>query len=357
MNDSKTVSVVAPVEKEIAAKYDLPETAAQQIVTAYGEIPGMLSAAEQVLAEFKVPEEITPEVCETAKRIRLQFRTARTTAKKIHDDIKRETLRRGNAIDGLYNILALQATEREDQMAAVEKHFEKIEEERKNKLEEERTKALQDLGVEGIEHFDVRNMPDGLWDSLLAGEKLKKSNRIAEEKRLEEERIAKEKAEAEERARIEKENIELRKKQEEEQKAHAAELEKQAKEKAKIEAAAKKEREEAEKKLAEERAAREAEAKKIEEANAKKLAEEKKAREEMQKKLDDQAAAEKKAKEQEEARAAEEARAQKNKKYTDFLQEHGLAPVDTKNGKAIVVTEGDTFRLFKFVAEITIATK
>lgn len=247
-----------------------------------------------------------------ARECRLELRRIRVEGEKTKKSIKEDSLRRGKAIDGFYNILADLTGTEEKRLEEQEKFAERKEAERLMKIKAEREELLRPFGI-NTSFYDLAQMPDAAWNDLLNGAVAADKAKKEQAARVEAERIAREKAEAEERERIRQENEQLKQEAFEREKAAQAEREKAAAEKRaaeekariereKIEAEMRKQREEAD------RQRREAEAK----ARAEREAAEAKARAE-QETIRKQAEAERKAREAAEAEArrlreAEEAR-------------------------------------------------
>lgn len=191
-----------------------------------------------------ITQEICPELCKTAKELRLKLVKVRTGIAEIHKTQKAFYLAAGRYVDAWKNKETLPVTQMEENLSAIEEHYERIEAQKRAALQTERAAELQKFSDEGA--FIPGNLGELLpevWDNYLLGVKTayetKKENelkaaeaeaaRVAAEK-AEQERIRQEnerlKAEAEQR---EKERKELEAKAEAERKAaEAAELAKQA---------------------------------------------------------------------------------------------------------------------------------
>lgn len=224
-----------------------------------------------------------------ARETRLALREIRIGAEKTRKRLKEDSLRKGKAIDGIYNMLAYAVEPLEKHLLEQEQFIQRMEEERKAKLKADRETALAPFGVD-VTLYQLGEMNEATFDQLLETNRLAYAARQEAAAKAEQERIAREAAEA--AARAEREAAEAA-----ERERLRQENERLAKEKAEAEAAARAEREKAdaerreiERKAAEERAAAEA-----------KAAEEREARE--------KAEAELKAKQEAEARAKADAEA------------------------------------------------
>jgi len=252
-------------------------------------------------------KEITKELTNAAKRLRIDIGKVRIETEKVRKEQKEEYLRAGKAIDGVSNILKWAVTDKENRLKEIEDYFEIQEQERLEKLQSDRAAKLSKY-VEDADERNLASMDDDVWNAYFATKKGEYEDRIdaerkAEAERKENERLDKlensrrlevgpytqfndkapelrmmeekdyqdfltklRKAKSDydnEQARIRKENERIRKEQEEERKKVEAERrtrdEKERKEREAFEAKLKKEREERQKAEAEIRAKKEAE--------------------------------------------------------------------------------------------------
>lgn len=181
---------------------------------------------------------------------RLAIRKVRTETENIRKAAKEQSLREGQTIDLMARKIKEICEPVEAHLEAQEKFAELRAAERKAKRFAERIELLTPY-VDDTQIFDLENMEDAAFDSLLESSKRSYEALKEAEAKAEAERLAKEKAEAEERERIRLENIRLKEEAEKREAELAAE------------------RAEQEKRLAEERAKAEAERRKREEAEAK----------------------------------------------------------------------------------------
>jgi len=313
-----TTITITP-EKQLIESFKVAPTDAQQIISAFGETAATISVLDKNFTEFSNVKEINEEVCADAKTLRLQYVKARTGADSVHKEIKAQVLLRSKAIDGARNIFKLQISEREKHLMEIEKHFEKIEEEKKQKKMLERIELLKAIGIEDVKDLYLDQMTDQIWDGYYSGAKLKievDNKRIADELAEEQKRIADKAIEDE---RIRKENKELQKERD----------------------AAQKKIDDANKKLADAQ-------KKIDDA---KDAENARVAKELADKLYSDAKAKK------DAETAE--KATKNKKYIDWLAANNVTPEEINGTSSLkspffVIREGNKFRLCKEIHTLTI---
>ncbi len=207
-----------------------------------------------------------------AREGRLALRKVRTTADKLREQLKADSLRYGRAVQGIYNVIEAGIVPIEKHLEDQEKFVERMEAKRRDELRIERQQLVAglheyfpvniDLGYMTGEDFDC--MYNGAILQQKAAEQFKaeaeETARIAAEK-AEAERIEREKAEAEERERlrIENERLQAERKQLEEQRRKEREEAERIRKEAEEKAAA--ERAEREKLEAELKAKRNAEAK------------------------------------------------------------------------------------------------
>jgi colicin import membrane protein len=281
----------------------LPPSKAEQIKATFEPMVEMLQSFEEKVNEVitEASQGVTPEISARAKRLRLDIAKVRIAADKVRKAEKDEYLRAGNAIQGVYNVLAWAVSDRENKLEEIEKHAERIEAERLARLQSERVELLSPY-VDDAETRDLASMDAEAWEFYLAGKKQQHIDLIEAERKAEAERIAREKAEAAERERIRKENERLKAEAEEKERALAAERAKVEAERKAAEEKARKEREEAE------RVAR-AERERIEREAAERLATERAERAKLEAELKAKAEAEDKARADEAARIESERKA------------------------------------------------
>lgn len=209
-------------------------------------VPFMVQAEEW---KAKVATVTDPKI---ARASRLTLKSIRIQADKMREKLKEDSIKRGKAIQGLYNAVAGMIEPMEKTLLDVEEAAERAESARKFALKTKRETLLAPYGI-NTAFYSLDVMPEEEFDRLLSTTKevhelrlaaeAKKAADEAERVRIEsEKRAAKEKADAEERERIRLENARLKKEADER------------------EAAAKLEREKAAAQLAEERKKAEAEA-------------------------------------------------------------------------------------------------
>lgn len=223
---------------------------------------------EALLAEstaIRVTDATQVSEIKASRAMRLKLKDVRVAADKTRKALKEDSLRKGKAIDGIYNVLMLALEPEEQRLLEQEQFAERAEAARKAKLQSERAGVLVSLGADPS-LYQLGEMNEQAYTQLCEGIKAANAARIEAERKAEAERVAADAKRKEEEARIRAENERLRKEAEEREAAARAEREKLEAEKRAIEAKAKAEREAAEKAAAAERAKVEADRKAAEEA-------------------------------------------------------------------------------------------
>ena len=241
--------------------------------------------SEELLAQssaIRVTDATQVSEIKASRAMRLKLKEIRVAAEKTRKLLKEDSLRKGKAIDGIYNVLMLAIEPEENRLLEQEQFAERAEAARKAKLQAERAEVMVSLGADPS-LYQLGEMSEQAFTQLAEGIKQANAARIEAERKAEAERLAAEAKRKEEEARVRAENEALRKQAEEQAAAARAERERLEAEKRAIEAKAKAEREAAEKAAAAERAKAEAARKAAEEAARKERdAVEAKARQEME---------------------------------------------------------------------------
>jgi hypothetical protein len=186
-----------------------------------------------------------------AREARLNLQHIRLNAEKSRKALKEESLRKGKAIDAIYNLIEFIVVPLEKHLAAQENYAVLQEKRVKEELAEKRKEQLIKYNVD-TSFYNLADMPHDMFSTLL--ETSQQQYALAEEARMkiENERIEREKAELAERERMKAENERLKKEAEERQKEIDAEraakekelaAERAAKEKVEAELLAKKKEE------------------------------------------------------------------------------------------------------------------
>jgi len=357
MENTNTKSLVTINAPELDA---IEKSKAEQIKATFEPMVVMLSEFESQFNEIvsESEKEITKEITEKAKRLRIDIGKVRIGTEKLRKEQKEEYLRAGKAIDGVSNILKWAVADKENKLKEIENHFELKEKEYREKIQSERAELLSKY-VEDAHERNLSSMDEDVWNAYFqtkkkAWEDEQAAIKKAEEERIERERLDKlennrkleiapymqflteskdlrnmsdtdysslisecKKAKSEydtEQEKIRIENEKLKKEAEEKEKNRIAEEK------------ARKEREEAERKAREEKERKEREAyeaklKAEREAREKIEREEKEKREKLEAELRAKQEAERKAKEEEEARIQAELNKGDADKVNDLITE------------------------------------
>jgi hypothetical protein len=226
-------NVIAPnVPKEtaltkIATASGVEKTKAQYVLDKFTKFFSDAADCEQAVAEIVVTDASQVAMISKAKTTRLKLKEIRCTAENVRKELKAGILVEGKLIDSMYNIIEGITKPLEAKLQEQEDFVERQEAKRKAELAAERLEKITPYLSEGVQ-YDLGNMTQETFDSLLKNSKIAKEAIDAAKAREEQDRIDRETKEREERERIAAENEKLRK-ENEEQKAAAekAEAEKQ----------------------------------------------------------------------------------------------------------------------------------
>ena len=191
--------------------------------------PEVLSSALGIV----VTDESQTDLIKQARDMRLAFRSDRLRIENTRKDLKEQSLREGQLIDGIARTLKEKIEPAEKHLEAQEKFIELRAIERKEKLRAERTQELLAVEYNLTPDIDLANMHPAVYASLLSTAKNLKAeldqaaaDAEAERIRLERERVEREAALAAENERLqiaqEKARKEAEKKAAEHKKAQEA---------------------------------------------------------------------------------------------------------------------------------------
>ena len=168
--------------------------------------------------EIIVTDESQTDLMLKAREARLSLKSLRTHVEAVRVELKEQSLREGRAIDGVSNLIKALIVPVEEHLEKQEKYAEVKALERIQKKYEERVNLLSPF-VEDISLYAIKDMPDAVFDNLLAGCKASYQAKKDAEAKAEADRIAKEKEKEEEDRKIREENEKLKKEAEEKQNA------------------------------------------------------------------------------------------------------------------------------------------
>ena len=136
-----------------------------------------------------------------ARETRLALREIRIKADKRRKEMKEDSLRRGKAIDGAFNMLSHAIEPLERHLLEQEQFIQRMEEERKAQLKIEREDALRPFA--DVSLYQLGEMDEATFSQLLETNRLAYTARQEAAKKAEAERIERERMETEERAKRE----------------------------------------------------------------------------------------------------------------------------------------------------------
>ena len=315
------IEVVAEIPQDLALVVQssgLEVESARNVTDVFAPLFAQAHSWAEKVATIKVTDATQVREMKLARESRLALKEIRVIAEKNRTRLKEDSLRRGRAIDSVYNTLEALVKPLEAQLKEQEEFVKRQEEQRKARIKAEREEALRPFGV-NTAFYQLAEMPEADWaalfNSTVAAHKAAKE---AAEK-AEAERTAKEQAETAERERIRQENERLRQEAEAAQKAANAERERLLAEQRAIEEQARKEREAIEANAKTELAKQKAEADRLAAIAAAKALSEKQAAEAQRKA--EQAADDAKAKVDREAREKAEAEARRLREAQEALKQ------------------------------------
>lgn len=213
----------------VVAECGLELESAQSLKLAFAPLFDQAEEWRKRVATIKVTDVSQVREMKLARESRLALKEIRVKAGKMRKALKEDSLRRGKAIDGCYNVLEFLIAPLEQTLLEQEQFAVRKEEERKVALKVAREQALAPYGVD-TSFYQLGEMPDDTFNQLLSNTKIAHEAMREAAIRAEQERIAREKAEADERERVRLENERLRR--EAAERVEAARIERDKAEKA-----------------------------------------------------------------------------------------------------------------------------
>jgi hypothetical protein len=180
------------------------------------------------VASIRVTDVSQTREMKLARESRLALREIRIEAERVRKALKADSLMRGKAIDGLYNVIEFLVSPLEKQLLEQEQFAERKEQARKDALKATREEQLRPLGVD-TSVYVLAEMTDEAFNSLLVSSQIAYQAKVDAARKAEEERIARERADAVERQRIQAENARLKAEADAREKIARAERDKVAK--------------------------------------------------------------------------------------------------------------------------------
>lgn len=205
-------------------EFGLEKTEAQKIEEVFTP---MLTKMVELEKEYNliIGLPLEPETLKKARELRLKYVKVRSGTAEIHKTAKAYYLAGGRFVDAWKNAQNFSAIGKEEELEKIEKHFELIEQAKKEKLNEERQKQLAQY-VSDVTLYNLKEMSDTGFSELLSSSKVAYESRIESERKAEEERLRLEEEAKKEQERIRLENEELKIQAEAREKELAIEREK-----------------------------------------------------------------------------------------------------------------------------------
>lgn len=189
-------------------EFGLEKKEAEQIESVF--IP-MIEKMKEMESEYNqiVALPITAELTQKARELRLRYVKVRTGTKEIHKTAKAYYLAGGRFVDAWKNAQEFSAMGKESELEKIEKHFELIEQAKKDKINAERERELSKYTAD-VSMFNYKDIPDETFAVLVASVKSAYEKEQAAIKQAETDRLKKEEEERAEQERIRKENERLK---------------------------------------------------------------------------------------------------------------------------------------------------
>lgn len=199
-----------PAELELVVqKSGLELQTAQALQEAFAPLFAQAQKWVSLVDAINVTDASQVDDIATARETRLELKKVRVAADKTRKRLKDESLKRGKAIDGVYNVLEFIVAPLEKRLQEQEEFVERQEAARKAALKDHREMLLAPYGVDTT-CYDLGMMTGEVFDQLLTTAKNVAAEREETARRIEAERIAQAKADADERERVRLENVRLK---------------------------------------------------------------------------------------------------------------------------------------------------
>jgi len=194
----------------VAQESNLPIEKVESLLKSFTGYFQEAKGLTQIAREIKVTSEDQVAEMSEARRIRKLLQTIRTNAEKTKIQLKEQSLREGNAIQGMFNIIKALVIPVEEHLEAQEKFAENLKIARENEKNTQRLILLSKY-VEDTSVYNLKEMADYSFNKLLEGLKLASEASAIALKLAEEEKVAQQVAEKKDQERIILENEQLKK--------------------------------------------------------------------------------------------------------------------------------------------------
>jgi len=193
----------------VAKESGLEQTKVEALLSNFGKSYAEAKELSKDALAIVVTEEDQTQEMQQARAKRLALKSIRVDVENTRKSLKEQSLREGKAIDGMSNIIKALIIPIEEHLEKQEKFAELKQAERRAIKLAERIEKLSQF-VPDVSLYNLENMTDEAFDSLLGSSKVAFEDQKAAEAKAEADRITKEKADAEERERVRLENIKLK---------------------------------------------------------------------------------------------------------------------------------------------------
>jgi len=194
MTDTNELTLVA---KQAGLEQSKVETLMQNFSGYFIEAKKIAKESKEIM----VSDESQVDQMQKAREFRLKLKELRVKAEKTKIELKEQSLREGNAIQGVFNIIKALIIPVEGYLEKQEKFAEIKEAERRASLLNERTEELS-MYVSDVSLYNLESMSDEVFANLLAGCKMNWEKARKEYAQAEVERLKKEKDDAEKQKMI-----------------------------------------------------------------------------------------------------------------------------------------------------------
>jgi len=240
-NELELITTDAPELIKAVSTASLEPTTGERLILGFAPFFRDAKAILDTSRTITVTDATQVTEINASRQNRLKLRAVRIAADKTRKTLKEDSQKLGNAIQSIYNLLALDIEKEENRLQDAEDFAERAEAERKEKLKQERTAALVNAdALADLTGYDLGAMSDASFSNLLESTKMVVAARKAAAYKAESERIEAARIAAEELARKEAERqAELAEAQKKAAEAAAmAKAEREAREKVEAEAKA-----------------------------------------------------------------------------------------------------------------------
>lgn len=181
---AKTTELPSPVLVAIE-KSGLDKKEAEEYVKAFFPHFTALAELKEQIAGIINTADPTEEQCAQAKEFRLTYVKNRTGSEKKKKELKDLSLRKGNFIQALYNVVLAESEPDEEALMKIEKHNELKEAARKENLRKSRALELSAY-MEDVSSYPLGDISEEAYQGILNGQKaLKEKQQRFEERQKE----------------------------------------------------------------------------------------------------------------------------------------------------------------------------